>query len=109
MTMTISIAKQFSTAPSGRYKADGPASGEQFRDELLIPALESGSQVVVDLNGVMGYGSSFLEEAFGGLVRKGFTADDLLKRLMIETSLNFYRERIVTYIKDASTHSQRKS
>lgn len=75
----ISIAKDFSKFPAGRYFEDGPYSGQLFRTSLLAPALrealQSGHKVVVDLNGTPGFGSSFLEEAFGGLVRsEGFTA-----------------------------------
>lgn len=70
-----SIARNFSKYPAGRYKADGRFSGERCRRELLVPALRGTDVVVVDLNGTLGYGSSFLEEAFGGLVREeGFSA-----------------------------------
>jgi len=80
----IKIARQFSKEPAGRYSKDGPNSGERFRDELLIPALEKSNSVSVDLDGTEGYGSSFLEEAFGGLVRlRGYTAGDLHKVLTL--------------------------
>lgn len=82
--VTIDIAKQFSTEPAGRFPTDGPNSGERFRNELLLPALLSTQKVVVILDGAEGYGSSFLEEAFGGLVREGkFSAADLHDRLEI--------------------------
>lgn len=74
-TKTIKIAKEFSRAPGPRYTKLGPHSGERFRDELLIPALRNFDQVVVDLDGTFGYGSSFLEEAFGGLLRSGVSID----------------------------------
>jgi hypothetical protein len=84
--MRISIAKAFSRFPAGRFREDGPFSGEAFREDKLLPLLRKHSEVVVVLDGVEGYGSSFLEEAFGGLVReKYFTADELKKRLKIET------------------------
>jgi hypothetical protein len=61
-------------SPGGRFKSDGPFSGEWFRDEILCPALrqaiEVGEHLSVELGGTSGYGSSFLEEAFGGLIRK---------------------------------------
>lgn len=83
MTTTIEVAKDFSDVPAGRLKKDGPASGEGFR-ELLLAKLRSSDKVDVVLDGAEGYGSSFLEEAFGGLVRLGlFTADELKKRLNI--------------------------
>ncbi|BAK76765.1 hypothetical protein NH8B_1950 [Pseudogulbenkiania sp. NH8B] len=68
--VNISIARDFSRVPAGRYLTDGPYSGERFRDEQLIPALGSAEMVEIDLDGARGYGSSFLEEAFGGLLRK---------------------------------------
>jgi hypothetical protein len=66
----ISVAKDFSRFPAGRFLSDGPYSGEKFREEFLVEPIKKGEEVVVDLDGVAGYGSSFLEEAFGGVVRK---------------------------------------
>lgn len=104
MTSTmISIAKDYSDTPAGRYEADGPFSGERFRDELLAPALRAYSSVTVDLDGALGYGSSFLEEAFGGLVRLGFQARELHARLTVLSSLPVYRSRVWRYIDDAAS------
>lgn len=64
-TFYFSIAKDFSRFPAGRTKADGPFSGEHLR-EILLPRLRAG-RVVLNLDGTMGYGSSFLEGAFGGI------------------------------------------
>jgi len=82
----IEVSKQFSRFPAGRYYSDGPFSGQRFREEILVPALraEADGKIYVILDGLMGYGSSFLEEAFGGLVRvHGFTAKELEKRIEI--------------------------
>lgn len=81
LTRRIEIGRQFSRYPAGRYVADGPFSGEAFRERLLVPALRSGARVIVEMDGTVGYGSSFLEEAFGGLVRQGFQASELLQRI----------------------------
>lgn len=70
---SIKVAREFTECPGGRYVKNGPFSGEAFREEYLIPRikeLEEGQRLVVDLDGGDGYGESFLEEAFGGLVRK---------------------------------------
>ncbi|MBD8654730.1 STAS-like domain-containing protein [Oxalobacteraceae sp. CFBP 13730] len=100
--MNVSIAKQFSETPSGRYVEDGPASGQRFREEFLVPALQSGKSVAVDLDGAVGFGSSFLEEAFGGLVRvAGFRAPDLRARLTVLSGLKTYRDRVWRYIDEA--------
>jgi hypothetical protein len=69
----ISIADQYSRFPAGRYPADGPYNGQRFRQEVLLPAVEraisNNDNVVVRLDGVIGYSSSFLEEVFGGIIR----------------------------------------
>lgn len=66
---TITIADDFSKFPAGRFREDGKASGAAFRDDLLVAALQGAEKVEVIFDGVAGFGSSFLEEAFGGLVR----------------------------------------
>lgn len=81
----INIARDFSRAPAGRFISDGPNSGERFREQFLVPALSGGTAVVLEMDGTRGYGSSFLEEAFGGLVRRGFAAAELAKRLVFKT------------------------
>lgn len=68
--------KDFSKYPGPRYIRLGDFSGEEFRDNILIPALQI-DNVSVDFGGVYGYGSSFLEEAFGGLVRKGVSKEKI--------------------------------
>jgi STAS-like domain of unknown function (DUF4325) len=95
MTATIEVAKDFSPTPGGRYISDGPYSGELFRDRVLAPALykalAEGSTVVVVLDGPRGYLSSFLEEAFGGLVReRGFSKSKLGRHLEIRANDPFY-------------------
>lgn len=68
-TRTINIARDYSTEPAGRFPEDGDFNGQRFRKEILLPALRQNTKVLVDFDGTEGYGSSFLEEAFGGLVR----------------------------------------
>jgi len=104
---TITIAEDYSDTPLGRFPEDGDFNGTRFREEFLCPALRREEKVVVVIDGVEGYGSSFLEEAFGGLVRKGyFTADQLRRKLEIRyTNLLFklYASQIWTYIDKAKT------
>lgn len=103
MTSTvIHVATAFSPAPAGRDLADGPFPGAKFRDELLRPALGKYDSVTVDLDGTAGMGSSFLEEAFGGLVRFGFSEEVLRRRLAIRSGRASYIERIWGYIAKAS-------
>ena len=42
---TINIANDFSVFPGGRYRSDGEFSGEEFRDNILITALQKYQQV----------------------------------------------------------------
>jgi hypothetical protein len=84
---TIRVAEH-ARSPGGRFKSDGPFSGEWFRDEILAPALaqaiETGERLGVELGGTSGYGSSFLEEAFGGLIRKKrFSPEQVHQSLVI--------------------------
>jgi len=76
----INIEKDFSWSPAGRYKEFGGDTGEEFRDDFLLPALNEDDSVTVNLDGVIGYGSSFLEEAFGGLVREHHLTLEILER-----------------------------
>ena len=80
---TISVVRDFASCPFGRYRKDGDRSAEVFRDEQLIPAIRQHDCVVVDLSGYNYYGSSFLEETFGGLVRAGYSPDELAVKLKV--------------------------
>ncbi|VUD48310.1 hypothetical protein TDB9533_01208 [Thalassocella blandensis] len=77
MINKIDVAKEFSARPYGRYRDDGEFSAQRFREEFLLPAFEQGLPFLVDLSGSNRYGSSFLEEAFGGLIRDGITQEQL--------------------------------
>ena len=99
----VKVAEQFSIYPGGRIPSDGPNSGEELRERLLVPALQTGKKVIVDLDGTLGYAHSFLEEAFGGLVRhQHFTYDYLSHRLSIKSEHN---DNIV-FIWSAMYHAQ---
>lgn len=97
----ISVASDFSVYPGGRTPEDGPCSGQEFRDNLLFPLLEAGEQVCVSLDGTRGYGSSFLEEAFGGLVRRGLTHEQLRRLLSFESERPGLIKEIWNYIEEA--------
>jgi hypothetical protein len=79
--MELSIAKHFSRFPGPRYQWQGPHSGETFRARLVKLLKEQTGRIRVLLDGTTGIGSSFLDEAFGGLVRKeGFARDEIRRR-----------------------------
>lgn len=70
----LSIAKDFTTVPGPRHRSEGDYSGEVFLDKLLRPrftdALQNNAVLHVNLDGAVGYPTSFLEQAFGGLARE---------------------------------------
>ncbi len=109
----IDVAKEFSTYPSGRVDADGDYNGTRFRERFLLPALKAaqadGTRVIVDIDGVRTFGSSFIEEAFGGLVRTGVvTAKQLPRVLAIRCTkdhLELFRDSIERHLRAAHTKS----
>ena len=52
----LDIAREFSRCPGARYKTEGDFSGEEFRENYLLPklkeAIESHSKLIVDLDTV---------------------------------------------------------
>jgi hypothetical protein len=100
--MKIIKVSDFSKFPGPRYIKLGPDSGELFRESVLIPAMNEYSEVSVNLDDVFGYGSSFLEEAFGGLVRSDvdFTKIEFLMNHIISEDDPSLRDEIIEYITD---------
>lgn len=106
MTKRIELAREFSPFPFGRYPKHGPYNGERFRTEFLLPALASGERVEVVLDGARGLSPSFLEEAFGGLVRAGIAADELRSRLIIVSNRDPSRKaEVERYIQEQGARS----
>ncbi|MBC6438636.1 MAG: DUF4325 domain-containing protein [Rhodobacteraceae bacterium] len=107
MSRTITISKDYTRFPGGRYVEDGAGNGTTFREDFMKPemARQDGSVIRVVLDGAAGYPSSFLEEAFGGLVRvDGFAAKDVLNRFEFvanEPGFARYIELIKQYVRQA--------
>lgn len=106
----IDVGKDFSSKPYGRYFKDGKFSAERFRNEHLIPALNktdfsSGEVVTIFMDNVdpdFEYSSSFLEETFGGLVRKtNYTEEEIERVLDIQTKSETLFSELVFYIRNA--------
>lgn len=105
-TKTINIAAEFYPHPGVRYQADGPGSGEEFREKFLLPALRDYQFVIVDLTGATGFGSSFLDEGFAGLIKyKSFALDELKKRLQFSPHNSVYAAEAWGYMQDESRRS----
>ena len=100
----INIGSDFSEFPVGRFRSDGPDSGQRFREDFLEPALSSGQSVIIEMSGTDGYGSSFLDEAFGGIIRlmklSQVEADRLFKFEADPEDQSFIEE-VKGYIKNA--------
>tara|TARA_R110002012_G_scaffold210271_1_gene380898 strand:- start:2191 stop:2532 length:342 start_codon:yes stop_codon:yes gene_type:complete len=109
-SINIKISTDFSKTPGPRYEKEGKHSGEVFRNTILAPkvkqALKEGKGIVVNLDGTAGFGTSFLEEAFGGLVREDkIPFKDLKKHLSIVSEEETYlKEDIWDDMKEASDY-----
>lgn len=105
--LELIIARDFSTVPGARYPEEGDFSGHEFRNNVLIPkikeAISNQVHLLIDLDGTAGYGTSFLEEAFGGLIRIDNYSLSVLENLFIFKSEEDpeYINEIKDYMKDA--------
>lgn len=115
--MEINVVREYSDKPGARYESQGSNSGEKFRDTILYPkfieSIEKKETLVVNLDGGYGYGSSFLEESFGGLVRKLKKENsEIYKRvkeiIIISNDNKAWIEKINGYIIEAIEKSSRK-
>ena len=101
--MEIVICRDFSETPNARYRAEGPDSGEEFRESLLEPkyilARNSNQKLIINLDGAYGYPTSFLEEAFGGLARKYGSAE-------VADTLDFFSEDEPSLIQEINGYIQ---
>lgn len=111
--MNLSIAKDFSPYPDGRYRKDGDWCGEAFRDDKLLPAfkaaMKQGDTLEISLDGVQILSPSFLDEAFGGLVRKlieqGVGVDLIEKTIKItatSSELDYFIAKAMGYMRTAA-------
>lgn len=85
-----------------RYRRLGPNSGEEFRDDFLIPFLEKlgpKEAGIINFSGTEAFCPSFLEEAFGGAVRKGY--GDKVERLDYINIPEKWKRVLKRYVADA--------
>ncbi len=82
----ISIFREFTKNPGPRLKIQGQFSGEEFLQTILekkyLKSKNEGVQLMVNLDGAIGYASGFLDESFGALARK-YGADKVLSVLKL--------------------------
>jgi len=106
---SFSVAREFSLTPGPRSSKEGPYSGEKLL-ETLVPlfqeAIESDSELEIDLDGTAGYATSFLEAVFGGLVRQ-FGRVQVTERLkLVSKDEPYLIDEILGYVKDAGEHAR---
>lgn len=100
---------KFNPRPYGRYPEDGEGCGQYYREKVLAPALREHNKVHVVLDGYNRYGRSFLDEAFGGLIRESnFTAVDIKNKLtyshnLVPSIIKVIDERIDAAIRDCGS------
>ncbi|MAD75130.1 MAG: DUF4325 domain-containing protein [Rheinheimera sp.] len=92
MSKSILLVKEFGPFPYGRYPSDGDYNGQAFREKILAPrlreAIDNEEVLLVNLDGYNRYGPSFLDEAFGGLIREsGFTPKEIESHLRYNHTL----------------------
>jgi hypothetical protein len=110
-SITINIAKDFTDAPGGRYREDGDYSGQQFLEDLLRPAYEEakqeGKKLIIELDNVYGYPSSFVSGSFGKLSAEcKKIGEDLLSRLEFRSSSPTRCSRFIAEIKDPTQRKE---
>lgn len=105
MTMAvkfIDLAEHSTRFLGGRYIREGPNSGEEFREKVLLPALRDHDEVVVNFDNVIGFTWSFLDEAFGGAVWALDGLNKLTARLTIVADDTVeWKDRVLTYMQEA--------
>ena len=104
--MIYKISEKYTDKPGGRYKKDGMYSGEDFREtqlkKLIKQHRKNGKKIVLDFDGGYGYGNSFLEESFGGLVRCGYSENDIFSSFtFVSNEEPSLIEKIKSYISEA--------
>lgn len=110
-SITINIAKDFTDAPGGRYRKDGDFSGQQFLEDLLQPAYEEarrdGKTLIVELDDVYGYPSSFVSGSFGKLSADSKdSGKDILDRIKFLSSSPTRISRFIAEIKDPTQRKE---
>ena len=99
------IATDFSPITGGRTPQEGDFSGELFRDTILLSAyneaLAKKEILEIDFDGCYGIGTSFLEEAFGGLVRVHKCIGVLDNIILVANDDETIPSNVIKYVRDA--------
>ncbi len=105
--MKIDVANDFTDEPYGRYRNNGregdKRSAQAFREDILSVKLKQAIQqnkiLIIDFTGLkVGLGSSFIEEVFGGLIRDGFSKDEILNHIEIRALFPYFERQAKKFI-----------
>lgn len=97
----IDIGNDFAKHLGGRYKKDSEKSGEEFLETILEPAFLKYDKTIVHLDSLEGYSAGFMEEAFGGIVRK-YGYETALKKIVLETEKRPYlKKQVLKWMEEA--------
>lgn len=104
--MTIRMTVDFSKLPGEIDELHGTNTGEKFRNNYLIPVydycLVRDENLNINFCNSHGYAASFLEEAFGGMVRNGYDGKQMLRKMNFKTEEEpLLEDSIVEYIIEA--------
>lgn len=107
MCRTICISQEYSETLGARYISDGAFSGEDFRENFLIPifeeALKAGNHIIINFDGGYGNPVSFVEEAFGGLARK-YGTEKVLSVLKIHEFISLDEPTLISEVENYIKH-----
>lgn len=106
------VVRDFSETPGPREKVQGDFSAELFVETVLNPEFERmdndpSLKMEINLDGTLGYGTSFLEEVFGGTARaRG--VDFVRNRIeVISEEEPWLKDEIKSYVDDVEKHSKK--
>ncbi len=111
----LKVIEDFNFTTGPRYIREGANSGEEFRINVLYPkvkeAINNKCVLEIDLDGAAGYGTSFLEEAFGGLIRENNLSYNAINShiRIISTEEEYLIEDIDEYMKDAQNEKDKSN
>ena len=101
-SVTLNLVKEYPQFkyPGHRSRSQSENSGEEFRDDILIPFIKNNKShnIIINFEGAVGFPPSFLEEAFGGCITKGINEITQVKVVGID---EIEEERIKRYINKA--------
>lgn len=109
--MKINIKNDYTRTPSARTEEEGDYSAVRFRKTILAPkikeAIAKNCKIDIVLDGTAGFGTSFLEEAFGGLIREeGLSISEIRGVInIISIEEPYLIDDINSYLEDASNET----